>query len=201
METSRRVSAAYDQVASAYAERNTTMPASYLELGSRFLALAEAGVRVLDAGCGAGRDLGWLLSQGANAIGGDLSVGMLSQARQHAAGRLLRLDMRYLPFDDGVVGGVWCSASLLHLPKRDAPRALAEMHRILAPRGPLLLAIQEGEGEGWESWPYGTVERLFARYRPDEAEALLAAAGFAVLERRTGEAPNRRWLTFLSTRD
>jgi hypothetical protein len=43
-------------------------------------------------------------------------------------------------------------------------------------------------------------ERLFARYRPDEAEALLGGAGFEVVERRTGVAPNHRWLTFLATR-
>jgi len=200
MELSRRNADAYDQLAAAYAEKNATMPPAYLDLGPRFLALLQPGARVLDLGCGAGRDLAWLIQQGANVVGGDRSAGMLAQARQHAPGRLLQLDMRLQPFRDAAFGGVWCSASLLHLPKQDAPGALAEMHRILVPGGPLLLGIQEGDSEGWEPSPYEVpVERFFARYRPDEAEAMLGGAGFRVLERRTGQAPNRRWLTFLAT--
>jgi SAM-dependent methyltransferase len=204
MERGRRMAAAYDVVAAQYAERNSVMPAAYLELGPRFLGLAGDGGRVLDLGCGAGRDLGWLLGQGVDVIGGDLSAGMLAQARSqvesHGGGRLIRLDMTSLPFPDGAFGGVWCSASLLHLPKQVSPRALAEMQRVLPPGGPLLLGIQEGDGEGWESGPYEAVERFFARYRRDEAEGLLDGAGFAVQDVRTGETPSRRWLTFLSIR-
>lgn len=207
MELSQRMAAAYDRLAAAYAERNATMPEAYLELGPRFLGLVRAGARVLDLGCGAGRDLAWLDAEGADVIGGDRSLGMLAQARDlvraggHAPSGLLQLDMRHLPFGDETFGGVWCSASLLHLPKRDAPGALVEMRRVLPPDGPLLLGIQEGDGEGWEPSPYGVpVDRFFARYRPDEAEAMVAGAGFVIRECRTGVAPNRRWLTLLATR-
>jgi ubiquinone/menaquinone biosynthesis C-methylase UbiE len=204
-DTGRRVAAAYDVVAATYAERNSVMPPAYLELGPRFLALAGAGGGVLDLGCGAGRDLGWLLSQGADVLGGDLSAGMLAQARlqlqTRSVGRLIRLDMTALPCPDASFGGVWCSASLLHLPKQLAPRALAEMHRVLTPSGPLLLGIQEGDSEGWEAGAYEAhVERFFARYRQDEAESMLTEAGFAIQDLHTGEARNRRWLTFLSIR-
>ena len=198
MEISTRMAAAYDQVAAAYAAKNATMPPAYLELGPRFLVRLSSGLRVVDVGCGAGRDLAWLTQQGVEVVGVDRSTGMLAQARQHATGGLVQVDMRSLPFEDGAYGGVWCSASLLHLPKRDAPGALAEMHRVLVPDGPLLLGIQEGDGEGWEPSPYDVpVERFFARYRPAEAEAMLVTSGFEILDRRTGVAPNRRWLTFL----
>jgi ubiquinone/menaquinone biosynthesis C-methylase UbiE len=207
MEISQRMAAAYDRVAAEFAEKNAIMPPGYLEIGPRFLALVRSGRAVLDVGCGAGRDLAWLAERGASVVGGDRSAGMLAQARQlvranqHGPGRLLQLDMRGLPFGGAVFGGVWCSASLLHLPKADAPGALAEMYRVLTPGGPLLLGIQEGDSEGWEPSPYDVpVERFFARYRQDEAEAMLGAAGFEILERRTDVAPNRRWLTFLAAR-
>lgn len=196
----RRMAAAYDRVAARYAEVNAVVPDHFLEVGPRFLAQAGPGATILDLGCGAGRDLAWLSAQGADVVGADLSLGMLTQARRHGVGRLLRLDMRALPFPDGAFGGIWCSASMLHLPKPDAPRALAEMRRVLVPGGPLLLAIQEGDAEGWEPAPYGPVERFFARYRSDEAEALLVEAGFAVQERHVEETPTRRWLRFLATR-
>jgi SAM-dependent methyltransferase len=196
----RRMAAAYDQVAAEFARQNAVVPDHFLEVGPRFLAQAGPGATILDLGCGAGRDLAWLSAQGADVVGGDLSLGMLLQARRHGVGRLLRLDMRALPFPDGAFGGIWSSASMLHLPKQDAPGALAEMHRVLAADGPLLLAIQGGDSEGWEPAPYGPVERFFARYRSDEAEALLAEAGFAVAECHVEETPTRRWLRFLATR-
>jgi ubiquinone/menaquinone biosynthesis C-methylase UbiE len=133
-------------------------------------------------------------------VGGDLSLGMLMQARRHGVGRLLRLDMRALPCRSGAFGGIWSAASLLHLPKQDAPTALAEMHRVLAPGGPLLLAIQEGDSEGWEPAPYGPVERFFSRYRSDEIGGLVAGAGFEITECHREETPNRRWLRLLATR-
>jgi SAM-dependent methyltransferase len=201
METiNRRMAAAYDQVAEEFARRNGVVPDHFLEVGPRFLAQAGPGAVILDLGCGAGRDLAWLSAQGADVVGGDLSLGMLMQARRHDVGRLLRLDMRALPFPSGAFGGIWSSASLLHLPKPDAPRALAEMHRVLAPGSPLLLAVQEGDSEGWEPAPYGPVERFFARYRSDEIAPRLAESGFVVTERHVEETPTRRWLRLLATR-
>jgi ubiquinone/menaquinone biosynthesis C-methylase UbiE len=200
MEISRRMAAAYDRVAGEFAQKNAMMPADLLEVGPRFLAQAGPGATILDVGCGAGRDLAWLQAHGVAVVGVDLSAGMLAQARPHAPGRLFQVDMRDVPFTDGAFGGVWSSASLLHLPKQDAPRALAEMHRVLAPRGPLMLSIQEGDGEVWETWPDGTVERFFARYRPEELAALLDTAGFQVTERHVEQTPNRRWLRLLATR-
>jgi SAM-dependent methyltransferase len=200
MEISRRMAAAYDQVAGEFAQKNAVVPADLLEVGPRFLQQAGREAIILDVGCGAGRDLAWLQTHGAAVVGVDLSAGMLAQARPHAPGRLFQIDMRDLPFADGVFGGVWSSASLLHLPKQDAPRALAEMRRVLAPHGPLMLSIQEGDGEAWETWPYGTVERFFARYRPDEITATLDAAGFQVTERHVEQTPNRPWLRLLASR-
>jgi SAM-dependent methyltransferase len=179
---------------------NAQLPPALLELGPRFVARVAPGGRVLDVGCGPGRDIVWLTQHGLHVVGGDLSAGMLAQARRQTAAPLVRLDMCRLPFADGVFGGVWSSASLLHLPKRDAPTALAEIRRVLATGGPLLLSIQEGQGEGWELSPYGPVERFFARYRPEEAETLLAEAGFLVEQRYSSETPNRRWLDYLAVR-
>jgi SAM-dependent methyltransferase len=201
METiNQRMAAAYDQVAAEFARQNAVVPDHFLEVGPRFLAQAGPGATILDLGCGAGRDLAWLSAQGADVVGADLSLGMLIQARRHGVGRLLRLDMRALPFPSGTFGGIWCSASLLHLPKCDALRALTEMHRVAVTGGPLMLTVQEGDSEGWEPAPYGPVERFFARYRSDEIAVRLAEAGFVVTERHVEETPNRRWLRLLATR-
>ena len=129
----------------------------------------------------------------------DPSSGMLAQARARVRGDQLRMNLCRLAFSAGRFQGVWCMASLLRLPKAEAPDALGEMRRVLLPGGALLLGLQEGEGEIWESAPYGTAERLFVRYTPGEAEALLNLAGFSVHERAANDAGRRRWLQFLAT--
>lgn len=201
--TSKRMRATYDTIAADYAQRQEVAP-ELEDLGRNFLALVSPAARILEVGCGAGRDMEWLESQGAEVTGVDISPGMLEQARTLVWGELLEMDMLALQFPDDSFGGVWCMAALLHLPKADAPRALEEMHRVLTPDGALALSLQEGEGEVWEAGAYGhPVERFFARYSPDEVEHLLAAAGFRVVVRRkTGprtDRPNRKgWLLFIA---
>lgn len=197
---SGRVALVYDGIAAEYAARNAAMPPELVAAGARFLALVGPGARVLDAGCGAGRDMAWLEGRGATVVGVDLSPGMLAQARAIARGDLVRLDMRHLAFAERCFGGVWCMASLLHLPKAAASAALGELRRVLVPGGPLCLGLQAGTGEGWERGPYGGVERFFARYRLPEAAALLREAGFAVAEQRNqGRSGARHWLQFMTT--
>lgn len=201
--TAKRVQAAYDEIATQYLERERKYgaPPRNELFGAPFLDIVGLASRILDLGCGFGRDTAWFETQGARVVGGDLSAAMLGEARLQVGAALLQLDMRHLPFCAGAFGGVWCSASLLHLPKIEVPATLVEARRILAPGGGLFLALQEGEGEGWENWPSSDAERFFARYRMPEAEALLSAAGFLVRDRQVGETPTRRWLYFLATRE
>lgn len=194
----RRVQAAYDHIAPVFAERNAAMPRSYVELGARFAEEIGTDKRILDLGCGVGRDMAWFEQQGLEVVGVDLSVEMLRLARTTVRGRLVQLDMRRLPFGPGVFHGVWCSASLLHIPKAEAPTVLSEARRVLAPNGVLFLALQEGEGETWERGVYRDEERFFARYSVDEVGALISEAGFDTLEQRAGERGPRRWLDFLA---
>jgi ubiquinone/menaquinone biosynthesis C-methylase UbiE len=217
-----RLRDAYDRIAPGFAVRNAEMPAEFRDVfGPRFLELARRAAGdspppVLDVGCGAGRDAAWLTVGGAAVTGVDLSAGMLAQARNQMGHmgsaaqpgatppRLLQMDMRRLAFGDGCFAGAWCSASLLHLPKHDAPAALGEIGRVLVGGGILLLALQEGEGEGWERLDaavYGhRVERFFARYRAEEGEALVARSGFAVDLRRHSAGGGRNWLRFLAVK-
>lgn len=195
---SERVTLAYDTVAGAYAERNAAMPPALIDLGQQVLARVGVRARILDVGCGAGRDMAWLERQGARTVGVDRSAGMLWQARAHVRGDLARMDMRALALRARRFDAVWCVASLLHLPKADAAFALKEMRRVLKEGGTLALALQEGAGEGWETGPYPEIERYFARYSSDEAEALLVRTGFNILDGGIDETADRRWLRFLA---
>ncbi len=202
-EISQRVTAAYDLVAAAYADRNVAMSDALIGLGGRALARADvgSGIRVLDVGCGVGRDLAWFRAQGARVIGIDRSAGMLAMANDAVDGGVARMDMQALAFRMGSFDLIWCIAPLLHLPKREAPMALAEMRRVLRPGGVLALSLQEGNGEAWDTGPYTNDPvdtRFFARYTLDEATALLQRGGFSVCERGVDDGRGRQWLRLLA---
>jgi len=192
----QRIEDAYDGIAPEYARSNAEMPPEIIERGIRFLAYLALGARILDVGCGAGRDMAWMEERGFSVTGIDLSTGMLAQARTHVKGELLQMEMSALTFPAASFEGIWCNASLLHVPKVQVPTVLRQMRRVLVPEGMLYLGIQEGSGEGWEVTRFG-VERFFARYALDEIEALLSQAGFSLLEYERNEAGSRHWLTFM----
>ena len=94
--------------------------------------VAGARGRVLDLGCGTGRNLA-LLPPGSVAIGLDPSWASLQRARRRAPGvPLVAASAEALPFHDAsfetvLSGLVFCSVP-------DAPRGLLEARRVLAPR-------------------------------------------------------------------
>jgi SAM-dependent methyltransferase len=145
-----RMRAVYDRLAPAFAARNAALPASISEAaGPAFVALARAvsGDRppaVVEAGCGPGRDMAWLEAAGAVVVGLDLPAGMLAHARTRAAGPLVQADLRRVPLAAGCFHGAWCNAALLHLPKADAPGALAGLRRRLVPGGRAVLMLPQG---------------------------------------------------------
>jgi SAM-dependent methyltransferase len=172
-------------------------------------------VPVLDAGCGPGRDARALAEYGLPVLGVDLSQGMLDEAGERTARRLptgfvryALMDLRRLELPDASCRGVWASASLLHLPKRVAPRAMGELARVLRPGGPLALYLKQREGEQAEEemrpYPFGettTSPRFFAYYAPDEARALVAGSGLEVLEQQIvpdGRPGAPSWIAILA---
>jgi len=97
----------------------------------RYLDSLPGGSRVLDAGCGEGVLLDEY--QGRLAIEGvDLN---------YASDRIQKASLEDLPYADGRFDRVLCLDVLEHLPLADQPAALAELHRILAADGELLLSV------------------------------------------------------------
>lgn len=178
-----QTNATYDAYASTYANLNPSVDPirDYLK---RFMGmLNRPDAVVLDVGCGAGRDCAYFAGQGYRTVGLDRSGRLLDVAWQNLpGGRFLQGDMRALPFAPGVFDGLWVCASLLHLPKADAPSIMAELVCLLRPGGALYCGVKRGEGERWVVSPQlGDAARFFAFYALDELTALLVNAGFAIV--------------------
>jgi SAM-dependent methyltransferase len=150
---------------------------------------------VLDAGCGPGRDARELASHNLPVLGVDLSEGMLDEASERTARRLPRgairyalMDLRRLELPDRCCRGVWCSASLLHLPRQVAPRAVAELARVARSDAPVVILLKragDGDLEQFQAYLYGEFgeeQRFFAFYTPDEARQLVENAGLDIID-------------------
>lgn len=111
-----------------------------------------AGKRVLDAGCGGGRNTIAMACLGAKeAIGIDIGAEGVADARRRAAeldnARFEVASILDIPFEDHSFDLVWCAGVLMITADED--RALDELTRVLRPGGFLYLLVYADEGMRW----------------------------------------------------
>ncbi|MEZ0364184.1 class I SAM-dependent methyltransferase [Mycobacterium sp. pUA109] len=101
-----------------------------------------AGKNILDAGCGSGAQCEWLLDEGAQVTGIDLSPAMVEQAAQRCNGRgtfAVADFSRPLPLPAGTFDGITCSLALHYL--RDWAVPLRSFAALLRPHGWVVLSV------------------------------------------------------------
>ena len=199
MKLKDRMQETYDQIAERYAQINARMPQMVVESAMQFWRMLGSSARILDLGCGHGRDLAWFRMRGMRAVGVDLSLGMLREALDRVDAPFAQMDMDRLGLASGTFDGIWCNAALLHLPKEEISSALGEARRVLKPGGLLFASFKSGYGEGWEPRSYGEqAERFFAFYGKAELANLVMRAGFSILDAESSTGTGQSWLHILA---
>jgi ubiquinone/menaquinone biosynthesis C-methylase UbiE len=134
----------YDGFAAAYSasNENNLFNAHYARPEMVRLAGNVEGLQILDAGCGSGPLMEALLRKGGVVSGFDLSAAMIELARERlgedADVRVADLGAP-LPYPDDAFDLVVASLSLHYV--KDWASALAELRRVLKPRGRLIVSI------------------------------------------------------------
>lgn len=117
-------------------------------LREEFLALLPAGARVLDVGCGSGRDAVAFLRAGC-AVTAMEPTEALARYAEAALGRAVRREMVQELDDIEAHEGVWCCASLLHVPTEALAEVMARLGRALVVGGVLYASFKRGRGSAW----------------------------------------------------
>lgn len=137
-----------------------------------FLSSLKGG-KVLDLGCGPGRDSVYFRQQGLTPVCVDLSEKMVEACRNEGL-EAYRKNMEDLDFEEESFDGVWACTSLVHVPKARIYNTLARIKELLKPKGLCFLGMVEGEGEvSYESSTKPGNRRLFSLYKDAEFREIL----------------------------
>src|SRR5918995_430689 len=114
------------------------------------LLAAIAGVppyRILDLGCGPGRDLVTFRDLGHVVVGLDGCPEFVAMARAVSGCEVWQQDLLAMTLPPASFDGVFANAVLFHLPTRALPKVLARLHAALKPGGVMLASNPRGQDE------------------------------------------------------
>jgi len=169
----------YNRTANKYAKNvKDICPINELE---KFVKYVVRG-NILDIGCGSGIAAKNIQERGLQVTGIDLSKKLIDIAKiESPNSNFYEMDMRKLFFPDELYDGIWQMASLLHLEKKDVPRALSEASRVLKPEGTMYLSLKCGNKEGIElDARYHGLPKQYTYFEPEEINEFLKDASLEV---------------------
>ena len=146
----RHTREAYDRLAPVWSEVSDDGPFNeWLERPAlrSLIPSPLSGFTILDAGCGSGAQAQWLLNNGAEVIGLDLSSAMVEEAQRRCSGRgrFFVADLAEpLPLAPQSVDGVTCSLVLHYL--EDWTMPLRSFAQALRPDGWIVVSLEHPFG-------------------------------------------------------
>ncbi len=191
----------YQNNYAAYHERTFLIdPAPWLE---SLAAGLRPEARILDVGCGSGRDMAWLKKRGYLVTGFERSSGLAGLARENTGCEVIEGDFRTFDFSGMAMDAVVMSGSLVHLPHADLPAVFQNIVQALKNRpdpmfAPLaFISLKEGDGARRDS-----DGRTFYLWRDKALKKIFTKCGFTILDfkrRPSALATAETWLGYLLT--
>jgi len=175
------VGAGYDQIADYFVEWSGRIEGDQRDRWRR--ALAERlpdGARVLELGCGAGRDTR-LLAERFRVTAVDISGEQVDRARANVPdAEFVQSDFTRLELAAGSFEAVAAFYSFNHVPRDVLGDLFRRVHSWLVPGGLFLAALGTSDTESWTGDWLGTT-MFFSSFPPETSRRLLVEAGFQLL--------------------
>ncbi|EQC47472.1 bifunctional 2-polyprenyl-6-hydroxyphenol methylase/3-demethylubiquinol 3-O-methyltransferase UbiG [Bacteriovorax sp. Seq25_V] len=126
---------------------DTTLNIDMISLYIPFCEHLRANARILDIGCGPGRDLKYFKEQGYDAQGVEPSNKLAVFAREHSncivhEGLLQEVEIT------GKFDGIWACASLLHVPRNELTSVFEKIECLMNSDAVFYCSFKYGEFEG-----------------------------------------------------
>ncbi len=189
----------YNRIARNFSETNSDQ--SFWEPDFVVFKKLIKGKKVVDIGCGAGRDAELFVKAGFDYTGIDISSGMLRQARRRVKqAKFLRMDFYNLPFRQKTFDGFWAAASLLHIPKYRIRKVLRSIKEIITDEGIGFISLKPktslDQGVVVEKKYGETIKRFFAFYTDKEFQNILKDSGFQIVKHHVLKGEVQNWLCY-----
>lgn len=144
----------------------TTLYVDMQSLYQPFLAELDKNARILDLGCGSGRDILAFKQKGYKVDAIDYSEELVKKATE-----LTGIQVRYQSFyeidEHEIYDGIWACASLLHCERAELSKVVKNLVNALKPNGIIYMSFKYGDLD-WEK-----DGRTFTDLNEQQAEELL----------------------------
>lgn len=135
----------------------------------------QAPYRILDFGCGPGRDLKQFKDLGHEPYGLDGSENFVRMAKEYSGCQVFHQNFLELDLPASFFDGIFANASLFHVPKDQLGNLLEKLHMALKPNGILFSSNPRGRGENFDGSRYGNYMEL------EEYSEITSATGFKLV--------------------
>lgn len=185
----------YNKAATMYKEERSEL-VEFSEIYNNFTKYLKSGSKILDFGCGAGRDSLYFKKCGYNVTALDGSPKMCEITRE-----LCDIEVKEMFFEDfnekNKYDGIWACASLLHLPKEVLIKVLANLAASLKEDGYIYATFKYGNFEGIRH------ERYFIDFTEETFKELIKSIPeLEVIEKFATTSTiktqkNKHWINFI----
>lgn len=146
---------------------------------ARFLSYVPAGGRILDAGCGSGRDSKVFMEAGYDVVSFDASEEMCKRASEYIGREVKNMRFEEMSFANEF-DGIWACASLLHVAFEKLLEIVKKLHEALRTNGAVYASFKYGEGTKIRG------DRVFSDFTEESVIPLFENAGFKIVSNVVG---------------
>ena len=184
----------YNQNADMFAQGTRLVDFTIVQ--ERFRKMLPVGSRILDFGCGSGRDTKYFLEKGYQVAATDGSAELCRLAGSFTGIKVK--EMLFQELDEiGVYDGIWACSSILHLPKQELLPVIQKMCNALKDNGVIYTSFKYSNFEGERNGRYFTdfTEDTFDKFMK-EIQELTIEEEWITSDVRPGRG-EEKWLNLI----
>jgi len=154
--------------------------------------------KILDIGVGKGREAKSFIAADYEYVGVEPATGLRKKLEQQFSNQTFIHDTIYdWSLSPNSFDGFWCSAMLLHIPRKNIDHVLQQLKTVLKPGAIGFISLASGNGEYLDK----DTNRYFYLYGQDEFTQILKRNGFIIEKKSTRKQDTHRhwlenWLTY-----